>query len=135
MEQLFKMPKQHEPNTGGMGHKRPMLGRRPVYRLPPIPGKIIDPSQKKPRRKHVMGPKMPVGIRPITNMGSDLRDLLKTTHTKGSIDRIKVGFGFNHAVNLFDHAHHGWGMGAVRGGHSVGFATPRGGLRVGQILK
>jgi hypothetical protein len=77
------------------------------------------PGGKKPRNPY-MGPKMPVGIRPITNMGSDLRSLLHSTHTKDTINRIKHGSDMRHAANLFDHAHHAGGMGAVRGGHHVG---------------
>jgi len=115
MEQLFKKHPKMPLNNRAMFASD-------VYRLPPIEGKIIDPGGKKTKRKHAMGPKMPLGIRPVTH-GSDLRDLLHSTHTKDTVDRIKVGSNFNHAANLFDHAHHAGGMGAVRaayhGGHGM----------------
>ena len=116
---LNKMPKQQEPDTGGVGHLRYTHGRRPIYRLPPIEGKIIDPGGKKTKRKHAMGPKMPLGIRPVTH-GSDLRDLLHSTHTKDTVDRIKVGSNFNHAANLFSNDFHAGGMGAVRAAYHGG---------------
>ena len=128
MEQFFKMPKQKMPpqriNFPG--------GRiQGSFRNTPSLGSIkpaIDHFGKKPKRKHAMGPKMPLGIRPVTH-GSDLRDLLHSTHTNDTVDRIKVGSNFNRAANLFDHAHRAGGMGAVRSGYTDH------GVRIGQILK
>ena len=130
MEQLLKMPKQRGPK------KQPMLGRRPVYRSPPMSGTLIDPSQKKkkpipstrsealhstPSLGNVIDPGMYHGPKPAFHQtGIDLRSLLRSRHTKETIHRGKHGSDMRHAANLFDHAHHAGGLGAVRGGLNVG---------------
>ena len=128
MLQFFnKMPKQQEPDTGGVGHLRYTHRMPPKVNKPFIPpnhtpslGKIIDPSQKKPRMP-VIDPGRYHGPKPFfTQGGSDLRALLRSRHTKETIHRGKHGPDMRHAYNLFDHAHNGGGIGAVRGGHSVG---------------
>ena len=117
MLQFFnKMPKQQEPKQQGP----PKLNKRFIPPNNPSLGKIIDPSQKKPRMP-VIDPGRYHGPKPFfTQGGSDLRALLRSRHTKETIHRGKHGPDMGHAANLFSNDHHAGGMGAVKGGHHVG---------------
>ena len=120
MLQFFnKMPKQQEPKQ-----QRP-----PKINKPFIPANHPSLGSIKPAT--YLFDKKPA----FHQSGTDLHSLLRSRHTKETLHRGKHGPDYNHAANLFDHAHHGGGMGVVRGGHHVGHGPPRPGVRIGQFYK
>ena len=116
---LNKMPKQQEPKQQGP----------PKINKPFIPPN--NPSLGSSKPATYLFDKKPA----FHQTGNDLHALLRSRHTKETIHRGKHGPDYNHAANLFDHAHHGGGMGVVRGGHHVGHGPPRPGVRIGQFYK